>query len=300
MLGRAVLAVTGQPQVAGFIRTSPLARPIVERFVAGETLEAAIEAARRLNEVGIRASLDYLGENTAAEEEAGAAADAYLAALEAIAAGEVDANISLKLTALGLDLGEDVCRRHLRRVLARANELRLFVRVDMEGSSYTERTIALVRQLHGAYPRVGTVLQAYLYRTRDDLEVLLEEGVRVRLVKGAYAEPPRIAYPRKRDTDRNYQRLMETLLRGGDYPALATHDVALIEHAKAYAARKGIPKAHFEFQILYGVRRDLQEALARDGYNVRAYVPYGLQWYPYLTRRLAERPANLLFMASQL
>jgi proline dehydrogenase len=301
MIGRALLAVAEQPAVAQFVRGSVLTRGLVTRFVAGETLDDALQAAGELNEQGIRASLDHLGENTRDEAEARAATRAYVAALEGIAGGEVGANISLKLTALGLDLGEALCRRELERVLARAGELGgIFVRVDMEGSAYTERTLRMVRDLHRTYPHVGTVLQAYLYRTRDDLETLIDDRVRVRLVKGAYAEPPALAYPRKRDTDRNYVRLMEQLLREGDYPALATHDEAMIAHARSYARRKRISPSQFEFQMLYGVRHDLQETLAREGYNVRAYVPYGAQWYPYLTRRLAERPANLAFVAANL
>ncbi|GAC1428058.1 MAG: proline dehydrogenase [Chloroflexota bacterium] len=301
MIGRALLTVAEQPVVARFVRESRLTRGVVNRFVAGETLDDALAVARDLNERGIRVSLDHLGENTRDEAEARTAAESYVAALDGIRRAGVEATVSLKLTALGLDLGEAPCRRGLERVLSRAGALGgIFVRVDMEGSSYVGRTLALVRDLHRTHPYVGTVLQAYLYRTRDDLETLIDERVRVRLVKGAYAEPSSIAYPRKRDTDRNYLRLMEQLLREGDYPALATHDEALITHARSYAARKGIGKSAFEFQMLYGVRQDLQEALARDGYNVRAYVPYGSQWYPYLTRRLAERPANVLFVASNL
>ena len=301
MIGKALLAVAEQPPVARFVRDSPLTRGVVRRFVAGETLDDALDVARELNERGIRVSLDHLGENTHDEAEASTAAQAYIEAIDGIRAAEIEGNLSLKLTALGLDLGEDVCRRELQRVLRHARAAGgLFVRVDMEGSPYVARTLAIVKAMHEHYPLVGTVVQAYLYRTRDDLETLLDARVRVRLVKGAYAEPPALAYPRKRDTDRNYVRLMEKLLREGDYPALATHDEALIAHARSYAMRKGIGKPEFEFQMLYGVRTDLQEQLARDGYNVRAYVPYGTQWYPYLTRRLAERPANMLFIASNL
>ncbi len=300
MIGKALLAVASAPAVATFVHESSYTRGLVDRFVAGERLDDAIEATRTLNEAGIRATLAHLGENTTTAAEAHAEAAACVATLEAIYGNEVEANLSLKLTALGLDLAEEICRRELESVLARAQELAIFVRVDMEGSAYTEQTLRIVRAVHRTYHNVGVVLQADLYRTRDDLDTLLDERIRVRLTKGAYAEPPEKAYPRKRDTDRNFQRLMEQLLREADYPALATHDTVLIEHAKSYAKRKGIPKSQFEFQMLYGVRRTLQEELAHAGYNVRAYVPYGTQWYPYLTRRLAERPANLAFVVGNL
>jgi proline dehydrogenase len=272
------------------------------RFVAGETREAALDAVRALNARGIRATLDHLGENVTSREEATAAADEAIAELRAIKAAGVDANVSVKLTQFGLDLGDEFCREQVRRVLDCARELGNFVRIDMEGSPYTQRTLDLFHDLRRDYDAdtVGVVIQSYLRRSQRDIECVIADGSRARLVKGAYNESPEIAYPRKADVDRAYRVQMEMLLARAHYPAIATHDEQLIGRAQGFAAAEGIAESRFEFQMLYGVRRDLQERLAREGYNVRCYVPYGTQWYPYFMRRLAERPANVLFILGNL
>jgi proline dehydrogenase len=291
-----VLGVAAQPVVETFASRSPLTRGLVARFVAGETLDQALAAVRALQERGLHVTLDHLGENTTSIEDADAACAEALHALEGVRFAGLDAHISVKLTQLGLDVGEHVVRANAERLLERARTLHSFVRIDMEGSLYTARTLELFSALRRRYENVGIVLQASLYRSMADARALTAEGARIRLVKGAYSEPAHISYRRKRDTDRNYLRIMEFLLREGHFPAIATHDVALIDHACAFAREYRIAADRFEFQLLYGVRRDLQESLVRQGHGVRVYVPYGAQWYPYLTRRLAERPANLLFM----
>jgi proline dehydrogenase len=300
MLKEPLLFLARQEGVRQFVISNPTARRLARRFVAGETLDDAIAATRSLNARHIGVSLDHLGENVADAREAETAASDYIKILDRIHAEGLDANISVKLTALGLDIGQELAQANLARVLQRAQEHGIFVRVDMEGSDYTQRTLDLVTALHREYRNVGTVLQAMLYRTPRDLERLVERRIRVRLAKGAYMEPQSLAYPKKPDVDEAYLHLMRRLLEFGAYPAIATHDEALIEEAKRFAAEKGIARARFEFQLLYGIRRDLQERLARRGYNVRVYVPYGTQWYPYLTRRMAERPANLVFVASNM
>ena len=298
MLKETMLYLARQETIKGFVTHNPAGRRVARRFVAGETLDEAIAATRRLNARGISVSLDHLGENVSDAAEACAAAGDYIAMLDRIQAEGVEANISIKLTALGLDVGADLCRENVERVLTRARERRIFVRLDMEGSDYTERTLETVFDLRRTFDNVGTVVQTCLHRTPRDVEALIESHTRVRLVKGAYLEPPEIAYARKADVDEQYVILMRELLLRGNYPAIATHDEALIAEARQFAADHAIPHARFEFQMLYGIRRDLQERLADRGYNVRAYVPYGTQWYPYLTRRMAERPANLIFIMS--
>ncbi len=298
MLRQLLMFLSRQDWAYQLIMSNPLTQKVVWRFVAGEDRQSAIAVIRDLNQRGIRATLDYLGENVATEAEAIASADEAIAELRAIAAAGVDANVSVKPTQLGLDIGDDFCYTQIERVLTVAEELGNFVRLDMEGSPYTERTLAMVgrlRQRFGA-DTVGTVLQAYLYRTQADVEAQIAAGSRVRLVKGAYDEPATIAFAEKAAVDRAYRIEMELLLARGYYPALATHDEQLIGRAQGFAAAEGIAEARFEFQMLYGVRRDLQERLAAEGYNVRCYVPYGTQWYPYFMRRLAERPANVLFI----
>ncbi len=302
MLRQVFIALSRQELGYRLILSNPVTRGMAWRFVAGETRAGAIEVVRDLNRRGIRATLDYLGENVTSREEAIAAADEAIAELRAIADAGIDANISIKLTQLGLDLGDNFCRAQTRRVLDCARELGNFVRIDMEGSAYTQRTLDLVRELRREYDAdtVGTVIQSALRRSQGDIEAQIAAGSRVRLVKGAYAEPPDVAFPEKADVDRAYRIEMELLLARGHYPALATHDERLIGRAQGFAAAEGIAEERFEFQMLYGVRRDLQERLAGEGYNVRCYVPYGTQWYPYFMRRLAERPANLLFVLSNL
>jgi proline dehydrogenase len=282
---------------------SPLLRRLAERFVAGDSLEQAISVARALNESGMSVSLDYLGEAISSREEAEAATEVAIRTLEAIAEHGIDGNISIKPTQLGLDIDEELCRANIRRVLERAHELgdgegEIFVRLDMEASEHTERTIELVEHLWEAgYRNLGTVLQSYLRRTPEDVRRLVELGSRVRLVKGAYKEPATEAYPDKPDVDRMFVEEMQQLLERGNYPAIATHDEAMIDATRRWAFEKGISKKDFEFQMLYGVRRDLQTRLREEGYNVRVYLPFGDSWYPYLMRRLAERPANLWFLA---
>ena len=297
MPNRLLLALANQEGLAHVAMDNALLRPAVLRFVAGERLADAIDVARALNAEGIKVSLDHLGENTTDRASARAAAAAYEDALNAIAAGGLDANISVKLTAMGLDIADGVAEENLRTVLDVARGHGIFVRVDMEASAYTARTLELIDHVRAAgYEGVGPVIQAYLYRSQGDVAHMIAEGARVRLCKGAYDEAPNVAFRRKRDTDRNYLRLLEELLEHGNYPAIATHDEAIVEHAIRFVRGRALAPTRFEFQMLYGIRRDLQESLVTEGFNVRVYVPYGSQWYPYLVRRLAERPANLAFV----
>ena len=298
MLKDTLLFLARQDGIRKFVSSNGAARRVARRFVAGEKLEEALLVAHVLNKQHIAVSLDHLGENVSDAAEAEAAARDYITILDRIAAARAEANISIKLTALGLDVSEDLCHEHLRMVLCRAAELGIFVRVDMEGSAYTQRTLDFVLELRREFDNVGTVVQSMLTRTPKDVETLIARKTRVRLVKGAYLEPAELAYPKKADVDAAYVTLMHSLLECGVYPAIATHDERIIADARRFAEERGISRARFEFQMLYGIRRDLQERLAREGYNVRVYVPYGTQWYPYLTRRMAERPANLIFIAS--
>lgn len=265
------------------------------RFIAGETVEEAIAAARAVETAGCFQTLDYLGESVATLEEADAATRAYQGVIDAISASGIGRNLSLKLTQLGLDVDRASAVDNLRKILARADGF--FVRIDMESSRYTDVTLDIFELLwRQDYHQIGVVLQADLYRTEQDLRRVLNLGARVRLVKGAYKERGSIAYKKKSDVDRAYARLMKTLLIEGNYPALATHDAALIQQAKIIARDNGIAADRFEFQMLYGIRRDLQSALVKEGYRVRIYIPFGRQWFPYFTRRLGERPANVGFV----
>ena len=297
MLKDTLLYMARQERIRRFVSHNGFARRAARRFVAGETLDEAMAVATSLNRQHISVSLDHLGENVTDAAEARAAAQDYITILDRITDAGADANISVKLTALGLDLSADLCRENLTRLMRRAAELAIFVRVDMEGSAYTQATIDMVLALRRDFDNIGTVVQSMLYRTPADVARLIECRTRVRLVKGAYLEPVSVAYPKKADVDAHYIECMHALLECGVYPAIATHDERIIAEARRFAAHKEIAAARFEFQMLYGIRRDLQVRLARDGYNVRVYVPYGTQWYPYLTRRLAERPANLMFIA---
>ena len=298
MLRAGLLWLSEQPRIFRFIRGNGLARRFASRFVAGETVESGVAALKDLNAAGITASLDMLGESVHNAAEARAARDTYLDALDRIQAARADANVSVKLTQMGLDIDEASCVENMRAIVGRAKAHGSFVRIDMEQSDYAERTLHLFkRTLHPEFGNaVGVVLQSYLRRTEQDVEQMIALGARVRLCKGAYQEPATVAFPDKRDVDQTYVRCMERLMLAGHYPGLATHDVRIIERAKAFARDKGIAPTRFEFQMLYGVRRDLQFGLRRDGYNVRVYVPFGTQWYPYLMRRLAERPANVAFL----
>jgi proline dehydrogenase len=279
------------------VETSGLARRLSARFVAGDQLEDAVAVGQRMNAEGITLTLDHLGESVTSLAEAWQACNVYLSALDNIHAHAIQGNVSLKLTQFGLDLSESECQTNVARLAARAAELGNFIRIDMESSEYTDRTLSLVEELHAQYGCVGTVIQAYLYRSRKDIERLCARRIRVRLCKGAYLESPAVAYPKKSEVDRNYVELMKLLLDQGEYPAIATHDERMIDQTKAHATKQGIDAAHFEFQMLYGIRRDLQRRLVSEGYRLRLYVPFGKAWYPYLMRRLAERPANVFFLA---
>jgi proline dehydrogenase len=287
------------------------------RFVAGETLDDAIRAVKELNAKGINATLDHLGEHTTDEDKAYQATEDIIAAFNAIEVEGVRSNVSIKLTQIGLALDEELCAGNLQRLLEFSEARGTFVRIDMEDSPWVEQTLRLYHRMHDecGCENTGVVIQSYLYRSDEDVDRLMQEGGRVRLCKGAYKEPPDIAYPDKSDVDASYDRLAEVLIDGAlangvpevsangkipPIPAVATHDDARIEHAKAYAQQAGLPKTAMEFQFLYGIRRELQEQLAAEGYPVRVYVPYGTEWYPYFTRRLAERPANLWFFLSNL
>ncbi len=282
------------------METSQTARRLATRFVAGETLDQALGVTRKLNGEGITVTLDHLGESVNSLDEAAEARDVYLRTLDAVQQGGVQGNVSLKLTQFGIDLSEAECRSNVERLVARAAECGNFVRVDMESSEYTDRTLALVRDLHAKHGSVGTVIQAYLYRSKADIEDLSRRGIRIRLCKGAYLEPAAVAFPKKTDVDANYIELMKLLLDRGTYPAIATHDEKMIEATRAYVAEKKIARDRFEFQMLYGIRRDLQRKLIAEGYRVRIYVPFGEAWYPYYMRRMAERPANVLFILRNL
>jgi proline dehydrogenase len=283
-----------------FVTRQRLTASLAYRFVAGDHLDDAVRVVTAVNRRGWSASLDHLGENVTEEKAARAATEDYLAAFERIALERLNANVSVKLTQLGLDISPELCQELLTRVLQRAQQLDNFVRIDMEGSAYTQRTLDLVLGLHERYPNCGVVLQSYLFRTADDIARANAAKVRVRLVKGAYKEPPDVAFAKKADVDAKFEAGMQQLLLNGVYPAIATHDDRLIEATKQFAREREIPKDRFEFQMLYGIRRDLQDRLLREGYRVRIYVPYGTEWYPYLMRRLAERPANLLFIVRSL
>jgi proline dehydrogenase len=298
MLRSALLYLSDQKQIFRFVRNNKLAKNFANRFVAGETLETALSAVARLNARGITASLDLLGESVHNEAEARAAGQEYVNMLDRIYERRADANVSVKLTAMGLDISEDLCVAIMQKILQRAREYQTFVRIDMEGSAYTQRTLELFEQrLYPTYrENVGIVLQSYLYRTFADVERANVLKARVRLCKGAYKEPETVAYPEKKEVDANYLRCMHALLELGNYPGIATHDEAIIKAAKRFVKEKQIPVNRFEFQMLYGVRRDLQDRLVREGYRMRVYVPFGTQWYPYLMRRLAERPANVAFI----
>jgi proline dehydrogenase len=306
--------------VQSTVRQSKLFRPLVRRFIAGDSLEQSLPATEALLKKGLLVTLDYLGENTANESEALQAKQTYKSMLTRLstvppmpeyirwtesdtAVGQVKPppvpdpiNISIKLTQCGLDQGEAFAENNFREVLATASGLGSFVRVDMEGSEYTERTMAMMERVLPDFPNTGTVLQSYLFRTDEDVEKVIEWQARVRLVKGAYLEPSSVAFPEKDKVDEAYVRQAKRLLDAAFYPALATHDEGIINELKEYANSKEIEKSRFEFQMLYGIRRDLQESLVSEGYNVRIYVPFGDSWYPYFTRRLAERPANAFFI----
>jgi proline dehydrogenase len=296
MLRATLLKLSESPRFAKWVTSNGTTRRMARRFVAGETLDEAIEAARACNNAGMLVSLDYLGENCANTTDAQRSRDTYLEIFERIHQENLYANVSCKLTQLGLDLNIDFCQGLVMSIVEFAARYDNFLRVDMEGSAYTERTLELVKSVRARNPAIGTVIQSYLYRSETDIQSLLAYGCRVRLCKGAYKEPPDVAYPRKRDVDFNYVRLMKILLPSGFYHGVATHDPRMIAETIRWAAAKQITKDDFEFQMLYGVRTDLQRQLVKDGYRLRVYIPFGNDWFPYFMRRLAERPANLGFL----
>jgi proline dehydrogenase len=296
---KAILGVADIPQVKRLFENNSKARALVNRFVAGDTVEDAIAVATRFKEQGITVTLDLLGENVNSETAAAQAVISYADVLRQAKAADIEPNVSLKLTMLGMDLGDELAMANLRRILDVARDVNGFVRVDMESSDYTERTLDIFRKVHDEYgDHVGIVLQTMLRRTGQDVIEMIDRNARVRLVKGAYAEPDTVAMGSK-ENDEVFRQLMRMLMQKGNYPAIATHDMAIIEDAIEYARKNTITPERYEFQMLYGVRTADQERLRSRGYNMRVYTPFGKDWYPYYTRRIAERPANALFVARQ-
>jgi proline dehydrogenase len=297
MLRSTLLRLSESKGFAHWVTTNASTRRMSHRFVAGETLDEAIQAARQCNDAGMMVSLDYLGENVGTTADAQKARDAYFGIFDRIAKEKLAANVSCKLTQLGLDLSVEFAEGLVLSIAERAAAYDSFLRIDMESSVYTQRTVELVKRVRAQSPCVGTVIQSYLYRSESDVKDLLSYGCRIRLCKGAYKESSEVAYPSKRDVDANFVKLMRTLLPSGFYHGIATHDPRMIAETIRWAAERKVSKDDFEFQMLYGVRTDLQRKLVRDGYRVRIYVPFGNEWFPYFMRRLAERPANLGFFA---
>jgi proline dehydrogenase len=295
MLRSILLKLSASPGFAHWVTTNGSTRRMAMRFVAGETLNDAMEAARACNKAGMAATLDYLGENVSTTADAQRARDAYLNIFERVALEKLNANVSCKLTQLGLDVSVEFCEGMVLSIAERALAHDSFLRIDMESSIYTQRTVELVKRVRAQSPAVGAVIQSYLYRSEPDVQDLLSYGCRIRLCKGAYKESEDVAFPAKADVDANYVKLMRLLLTSGFYHGIATHDPRMIAETIRWAAEKQVSKDDFEFQMLYGVRTDLQRRLVSDGFRVRIYIPYGRDWFPYFMRRLAERPANLAF-----
>ena len=301
MVARALLLrLADSPRVERFVKRNGLSAGFARRFVAGERMEDTVEPVRTLNALGITASLDYLGENVHHPAQAAEFVHYYLRLLDFIDARRLDSNISLKLTQLGLDIAEEMAYENMRTILGRAEQYNQFVRIDMESSKYTACTLELFFRLWQEHKNVGAVIQSYLYRSEKDVERLIEAGARVRLVKGAYNEPKEVAFQSKADVDDNFVELMKPLLDRGKYPAIATHDERMIQATIDHAGENRIPNDRYEFQMLYGIRRERQLSLKKEGYRMRVYVPFGTHWYPYMMRRLAERPANLWFVLKNL
>ena len=300
MLRATLLKLSESKRLAHWVTSNSQTRRMSHRFVAGETLDEALAAARACNATGMLASLDYLGENVSTVADAQRARDTYLEIFDRIAEKKLNANVSCKLTQLGLDLSVEFCEGLVASVVERAAGYDNFLRVDMEGSPYTQRTIELVKRVRSRNPAVGAVIQAYLYRSERDVQDLLGFGCRIRLCKGAYKEPPEIAFVKKKEVDANFVKLMQMLLVSGFYHGIATHDPKMITATIRFAAERKISKDDFEFQMLYGIRTDLQQRLVRDGYRLRIYIPFGRDWFPYFMRRLAERPANVAFFLRNL
>jgi proline dehydrogenase len=303
MLRSLFIGLSESKRLRHFAENSALGLRFSQRFVAGTRLDDVIRAAQVVNEWGAGVSIDNLGENVTNADEAKHSAELYHRMLDEIHGRKLNANISLKLTHMGVDVSEEMAFGLVTEIVDHATNINNFVRVDMEGSPYTQRTLDFVRGLHrdpGHAGKVGTVIQSYLYRSEKDVDDLLAERIRIRLCKGAYKEPPEIAFPRKADVDANYVKLAQTLMKSGVFHGLATHDEKIIAELKQFASAENIPASAYEFQMLYGVRRDLQQQLVREGYGLRVYIPFGTEWYPYFMRRLAERPANVLFIARQM
>jgi proline dehydrogenase len=305
MLRAFFVHLSENPSLRNFAERSSLGRRVSGRFVAGTQIADAVRATQAINRAGMSVSIDNLGENVTNPDEAQHSAQLYHQILDAIAANHLNANISLKLTHMGLDVDEKLARNIVSGLVAKAASMNPpeFVRVDMEGSPYTQRTLDFVHELHrmpGNGTSVGTVIQAYLRRSESDIEKLLTEGIRIRLCKGAYKESAEIAFAAKSEVDANYVKLMKILMKSGIYHGLATHDESIVQQAEAFATGEKLSRDSFEFQMLYGIRRDLQQRLVREGWRVRIYIPFGTEWYPYFMRRLGERPANVLFIARNL
>jgi proline dehydrogenase len=297
------IALSRNTSIRRFSEASSMGRRLSSRFVAGMHTDDALRAAAALNSQGISVTLDSLGENVHSPEEAHRSAAIYHQLLDAIHQRNLDANVSVKLTQMGMDLDPELAEQIVRDMTDHARTTGSFVRVDMEGSEYTQATIDMVRRIHaepGNERHVGIVIQAYLYRSQADIGLLLKDGIRIRLCKGAYQEPADKAFPAKAQVDENFIRLAEILVDSGIFHGIATHDEKMVEATRAFVRTQGIPPSAFEFQMLYGVRRDLQRALVEAGYRVRVYVPFGTEWYPYFMRRLAERPANVIFLAKNM
>jgi proline dehydrogenase len=300
MLRSLLLYLSEHESARKLLSHNTLGRRLAQRFIAGEELDDAVRTVRRLNQEGLDATLDYLGEEVAEPAAAREAGAIYVALLDRIAAEGLRSHVSIKLTQLGLAVSLELAREQLKAVADRAIYHQNFVRIDMEGSAYVRNTLRLFREVDAPRDALGVVIQSYLYRSQKDVEELLKMGARVRLVKGAYKEPPKIAFPAKSDVDASFVKLMKMLLSSGGYHAIATHDTRMIAATETFARAQNLSTDRSEFQMLYGIRRQLQRDLAARGYHVRVYVPFGKQWYPYFMRRLAERPANLLFLAKQL
>ena len=303
MLRSTFIGLSENQRLRHFAEQSALGLRFSSRFVAGMHLDDVIHATEVVNGWGASVSIDNLGENVTNADESKHSAELYHRLLDQISARKLNANVSLKLTHMGFDVSEELAFGLVTELLDHAVRINNFVRVDMEGSLYTQRTLDFVRQLHrlpGHAGRVGTVIQSYLYRSEKDVNDLLAERIRIRLCKGAYKEPPEIAFPKKADVDANYLKLARTLMKSGVFHGIATHDERIISEIKQFASAENIPASAYEFQMLYGVRRDLQQQLVREGYGLRVYIPFGTEWYPYFMRRLAERPANVFFIARQM
>src|SRR5690242_1234656 len=303
MLRALFIGLSESKSLRHFAESSSMGQKMSRRFVAGTTVEELLRAAEAVNKLGARVSVDNLGENVTSRDEALHSRDLYHQLLDEINKRKLDANVSLKLTHMGLDVDEKLARDIVSELLDHAVSIKNFIRIDMEGSPYTQRTLDFTRELHrkpGCAGYVGTVLQSYMRRTEEDAKSLCSEGIRIRLCKGAYKEPPEIAFQPKPEVDANYVKVAKYLIKSGTFHGMATHDERIINELKDYARKEGIPPSAFEFQMLYGIRRDLQEQLVKEGWGMRVYIPFGTEWYPYLMRRLAERPANALFIAKNI